>query len=168
MVPMPRIRNRTIRLIVFRVFAAFNLLFAIQGFWALGQASFVAISTMPGHAPARYVPHFFLVFSACNIAFLFGLMVSASLLWEMRHRAVRRSSYLFVGMIVYIFLKDMAGALVSPWGASATLAGLAGGNAGISWMERSGYPLIALLVLNAVKYLTRRSSQHAVSPPRTR
>ncbi len=160
---MPRIRNRTIRLVVFRTFAALNLLFAVQGFWALGKAAYVAISTMPNHVAARFVPQFFIAFSACNVVFLFGLMLSASFLWEMRHRAVRRSSILFIAMIVYIFLKDMAGGLSGAWGASATLASLAGGNAGISWMERFGYPLVALVVLNLVKYLTRRSSQHDVA-----
>ena len=155
---MSRIRNRTIRLIAFRTIAALNLVFAIQGFWALGKAVFQAISAMPSHAAARYLPHFFIAFSACNVVFLFGLMVSASLLWEMRHRAVRRASILYVAMILFIFLKDIAGGLAGPWGPSATLAGLAGANAGLAWMELSGYPLVALVVLNVVKYLTRHSS----------
>ena len=165
MVPMPRIRNRTVRLLVFRTFAVANVLFAAQGFWALGAASFVAMRTIPQHVEVRYIPHFFIGFTACNTVFLFGLVGSAFLLWEMRHGAVRRSSYLFVAMILYIFLKDIAGALSNPWGPSATLANLAGGNAGLFWIEISGYPLIALLVLNLVKYLTRRSSHHGGGSP---
>src|SRR5574340_64456 len=131
MLPMSRIRNRTIRLLVFRIFAVLNVLFAAQGFWALGAASFVAMRTIPQHVAVRYIPHFFIAFTACNIAFLFGLVGSAFLLWEMRHGAVRRSSYLYVAMIVYIFVQDMAGALSGAWGSSATLANIAGGNAGL-------------------------------------
>ena len=162
---MPRIRNRTIRLIAFRTIAALNIVFAIQGFWALGKASYIALSTMPGHVAARYVPQFFIAFSACNVLFLLGLMLSASLLWGMRHRAVRRSNILFVAIIVYIFLKDMAGGIAGVLGASVTLANLDGGNAGLLWMELSGYPLVALVVLNVVKYLTRHSSQHDLATP---
>ena len=163
---MARIRNRTIRLIVFRTFAALNLLFAAQGFWALGATSFVAMRSFPQHVAIRYVPQFFIGFAACNVVFLFGLLISAFLLWEMRHGAVRRSDYLFVAMIAYIFLKDISAALPNPWGASASLANLAGGNAGLSWMELCGYPLIALGVLNIVKHMTRRSTQHDGGGPR--
>lgn len=162
---MARIRNRTIRTVTFRTFAGLNLLFAAQGFWALGAASFVAMRNLPPFSVVRYFPHFLIGFAVCNIIFLFGLVASAFYLWEMRHGAVRRSTYLYAAIILYAFLVNVMVALPKPWGSSVNLAS-PGGNAGLAWMQVSGYPLVALIVLNVVKYYTRRSSAHAVEPAR--
>lgn len=157
---MARIRNRTVRVAVFRTFAVLSLLYVGQGFWALGAAAYGARQTLSKRLVLAYIPHFYILFALCNVAFLLGLVVSAYYLWEMRHGAVRRTSILMIAMILYIFLKDVVPALPNPFGSSASLANLLGANAGLLWLELSGYPLVALVVLNAVKYYTRRSTQH--------
>ncbi len=98
MVSMSRIRNRTVRLIVFRTFAALNLLFAAEGFWALGAAAYVARQTLSKRLVVSYIPHFYIVFALLNLVFLLGLVVTAYYLWEMKHGAVRRTTILCIAM----------------------------------------------------------------------
>lgn len=157
-------RNSTKRLIAFRAFALANLGFVCFGLWRLGlviaQPAFSA--SMPS---AAYERQFFYFFVACNLALLGALLYSSWRLWSMLPGAVWHSTLVYAAIILYNLFVGMSWALPEPWGSSIGLAVVAGANAGLRALHATGYPLVAILLLNLVRHYTRMHS-HEAGPKR--
>ena len=121
--------------------------------------------------PPYYLPVFYAE-NALNLAFLLALLVGSVLLWRRRRAGRWTCNIVFVLEIAYL-LGGSAFQLVAAFhGGSASLIGSAmgatggTGNMGIALQLISGYPIIALILLNLTFAKGKESQAGSCASPR--
>jgi hypothetical protein len=148
------------RTFVFRALAIINAIFASLGSYFLVDALSRAHGRSPHSVSPRYYLEVFYAMSAVNFLFLLGLLVASVYLWGLRRRGWVLCNIVFGAEILYFLLSTcfdtISFALPGNLPSIGLAMGAAGGtgNMGIATQIITGYPLIALIVMN-VTYLMK-------------
>lgn len=140
--------------VVLRAFAIVNVLFATFGLYFLVRTvlGVYASGPRPDHLP--FYPQAFYGRSIINLLFLLALLVGSVFLWRLQRRGLVICNIVFAGEILYFLATVLFGfASIFATGIIAligdSIAATAGtGNMGINAQLLTGYPIIALIVLN--------------------
>lgn len=143
-----------------KLFGVLNLFFACAGFYQLGFVTFslVSLGRYPrfGDPSAPYVTEAFFLMTSINFIFLAVLFFAGFLLLRLRAHAVRVNNTLFVSMIIYelTLLLINGGAL-----GTSIVTAFPTANVGIAPTIFTGYPILALIVLNLAHRRLRDTSK---------
>ncbi|MBZ5671402.1 MAG: hypothetical protein LAO04_16935 [Acidobacteriia bacterium] len=139
---------------VLRAFAIVNVLFATFGLYFLAKT--VLIVYVTGHHPddLAYYPQAFYGRSIINLLFLLALLAGSAFLWRLQRRGLWICNIVFGGEILYFFATALfvfssmfvRGKIALIGHSMAATDGT--GDMGISAQLLTGYPIIALIVLN--------------------
>ena len=146
-----------------RLFAVISLVYVIAGIYFLS----LTVRETYLRGPDLTTPYYDQVFyarSAVNLLFLVGLLVGSVFLWRLRRRGLLICNVVFGGEILYLLLCN--GFEICAWLSGGTIGliaqamGAAGGTGemGTAAQMITGYPLIALLVLNLAYYRLRQAN----------
>ncbi len=140
--------------VVLRAFAVVNVLFAAVGLYYLTRTVLHAYARTPLPDDPAYYSQALYARSSINLLFLLALLAGSAYLWRLQRWGIVLCNIVFAGEILYflggvffIFFSILAGGKIALIGSS--LAASAGtGNMGIAAQHLTGYPIIALIVLN--------------------
>jgi len=148
-----------------RAFAIVNVLLVMFGLYFLVR-TVLRVYTMGAHDDLlAYYAQAFYGRSIINLLFLLALLAGSAFLWRLQRRGLWICNIVFGGEILYLFATDLFIVLSIFVGGKIALIGdsmaaSAGtGDMGINAQVLTGYPIIALIVLNiAYRKLHRREA----------
>lgn len=151
--------------VIFRVFGVGNLLLAGAAVsFTLMSVGGLAMSTLRNTPDTPYFLQAFTAMTAINFAFEITLAIAGIRLWQTKPKGVGICNALSPVEVLYFFLIIVLSLPAFPRTSIMSLAEATGvGNVGLTVQWISGYPLIALVVLNLVR--RRLDSTVAAAPP---
>jgi len=146
-----------------RAFAIVNVLLAMYGLYLLVYTVLRHYGLPPYHRAPAYYHQAFCGKSIVNLLFLIALVAGSRFLWRVGRRGLLGCNIVFTGEILYFLgtgafelFSGFAGGEIALIGLSMAAAG-GTGDMGIGPQLLTGYPIIALIVLNiAYRKLHRR------------
>jgi len=148
-----------------RAFAIVNVLLVISGFYFLGITVLRTYGMAPIPDNPPYYAQAFYGKSLVNLLFLIALLAASRFLWRLERRGLLICNAVFILEILYFIGGEAIELALALAGGKARLIALSMGAAGgtgdmgIGPQLLTGYPIIALIVLNiAYRKLHRREA----------
>lgn len=137
-----------------RLFGVLNVFFVGIGLFLLSQSVLLFWVRPAEPFDAAYFAEAYYASTAINLCFLLGLLFTAYPLWQREQRGLWLCNLVFACEIVYILGRSIIGDLAFSPSQRAAEIGMSVaqtdgiGSMGIALQMLSGYPVIALVVLN--------------------
>ncbi|MGA8071963.1 MAG: hypothetical protein WB995_00725 [Candidatus Acidiferrales bacterium] len=151
--------------LIFRVFGVGNLLLAgVAACLTLLAVGGLAMSTLRNTPDAPYFLQVFATMTAINLTFEIMLAIAGVRLWQKRPEGVAICNVLFPVEVLYFLGVTVLSFPAFPKTSTMSLAGATGiGNVSLVVQWITGYPIVALVVLNLVR--RRLNATFAAAPP---
>jgi hypothetical protein len=148
-------------ILTMRVFGLANLVMAFWGGYLTYQTvgNYYVISARTSHLDPPAFRPIFIAITSVNLMFLVALVVAGVLLLFVRPSCFALCNIVFGGEIAFLVVQVLLSMIVKPPLSDSLGAAWGVGNMALSPQLLTGYPVIALIVLN----LVARASHH---PPR--
>jgi hypothetical protein len=151
--------------LMFRVFGGGNVLLAgAAACLTLMAVVGLAMSTLRNTPNAPYFLQAFTAMTAINLTFEIMLAAAGVRLWQKRPEGLTICNVLFPVEVLYFLVITVLSFPAFPRTSTMSLAGATGiGNVGLVVQWITGYPIVALVVLNLAR--RRLNSTFAATPP---